>query len=103
MTIPRDPRIRRANKAAGAYLASLRERADLTQLAVAKVLDLTYHTRVSTWEQGAAPVPAEYWAAMADLYGVPAHDLARVLLQHYHPAIFAALFVHDNRRERKRT
>jgi transcriptional regulator with XRE-family HTH domain len=87
------PDAARYRKEAGEYLKKVREKAEITQMALAKELGWDYYTLVSTIEAGKARVPPDRMAAWAKAVGVDLNDFAKTLLRFYEPYFFQALFM----------
>lgn len=82
----------RLRKAAGAYLKGLREKAEITQLQLAKELDLDYAQMVSHVEIGKARVPPDRIVQWARAVKADPKEVARELLKFYDPFMWQALF-----------
>jgi transcriptional regulator with XRE-family HTH domain len=87
---PDAPRLR---KEAGEYLKKVREKAEVTQMALSKELGWDYYTLVSAIETGKATVPPDLMAKWAKAVNVDIYDFAKTLLRYYEPYFFQALFM----------
>ncbi|HEY8357219.1 MAG TPA: helix-turn-helix transcriptional regulator [Ramlibacter sp.] len=79
----------------GRWLKSLRESAGMSQSQVAKALGLEFYTFISQLESGRGRVPSAQYAAFAKAYNVPLREFTKTLLSFYEPAIYYALFEHE--------
>jgi DNA-binding XRE family transcriptional regulator len=79
-------------KQAGAYLKSVREKAELSQNDLAKRVGLEYYTMVSQIERGQARLPPDKQMIWAKSLGVDPQEFARTLLRYYDPYTWTILF-----------
>ena len=75
----------------GAYFRDLREKANMPQADVAKVLGV-YNTAISAMEHGRSTISPERYADLADLFGVNRKTMGRFLLRYTNPWLFAMLY-----------
>ena len=83
----------------GALLKAAREKAGLTQKAVADALGLQYYTMISQMELGYVSVPPVYWARLADALSMDRQDFVLRCLSAYQPEVYEALFANKGRSE----
>lgn len=86
------PDAAKLRKEAGVYLKRAREKADMTQQALAKELAFEYYTMISQVEVGKARVPPDKMIPWAKALGVPPQEFAKTLLRYYDPFMWQALF-----------
>lgn len=86
------PEHKRGRAALGKYLKRKRTDAGLTQNDLGKLLGFDYYTFVSQVETGSAALPEDCIAAWADALGIDAPELAKRVIAHLHPDLFAALY-----------
>lgn len=79
-------------KKAGVYLKGLREKAEITQLQLARELGLEYPQMVSHVEIGKARVPPDKIIPWANAVKQDPREVARELLKFYDPYMWQALF-----------
>ncbi len=79
-------------KLAGAYVKGLRERAELSQNDLAKLVGLDYYTMVSQIERGAARLPPDRQQLWAEALKVDPQEFVRTLLRFYDPYTWEILF-----------
>tara|TARA_R100000808_G_C2087393_1_gene109060 strand:- start:158 stop:460 length:303 start_codon:yes stop_codon:yes gene_type:complete len=79
-------------QAVGKQLREWREQCDLTQRELSQKLGLNYYTFISQVETGSARVPPESMVAWAKALDQDLVEFAKVLLSHYDPHMFSALF-----------
>jgi DNA-binding XRE family transcriptional regulator len=79
-------------KQAGAYLKSIREKAELSQNDLAKKVGLEYYTMVSQIERGQARLPPDKQMTWATALRVDPQEFARTLLRYYDPYTWQILF-----------
>ncbi|RMH14859.1 MAG: XRE family transcriptional regulator [Gammaproteobacteria bacterium] len=83
---------KKLRKKLGPILKSYRTLAGLTQLELANKLGFKAYTFVSQLEGGTGKVPSEVIPKMAKAFGVSEKELAKLLLKHYDPDMYKALF-----------
>jgi transcriptional regulator with XRE-family HTH domain len=79
-------------RAAGGWLKKLRADAGLSQIDLARKLDLKYYTFISQVENGFGRVPTESMEAWARAVGIDPTSFARRLLAFYDPELHRLLF-----------
>ncbi len=79
-------------KQAGDYLRQCRQKAELTQNAIAKVLGFEYYTMVSQVESGKTRVPPDKMQLWAQAVKVDPQEFAKTLLRFYDPFMWQMLF-----------
>jgi len=84
--------VQAARRAAGAWLRAKREAAGLSQRQLAQAVGFEYYTFISQIESGRGRVPQDRYMAYAAALGVPARELALVMLRHYDPITHELLF-----------
>lgn len=85
---------KRLRKQVGEYLRALRETRGLTQRELAEFLDLNYYTFISQLESGVGRVPPHLYVHYARALNTDPHEFAKVMLRHYDPFTYQALFEH---------
>jgi transcriptional regulator with XRE-family HTH domain len=90
-----DPNAAVLRKEAGRYLKDLREKADLTQNALSKLLGFEYYTMISQVEGGKARIPPDKMLAWAKAVKTDPKVFARTLLRYYDPFMWQVLFGSD--------
>lgn len=88
-------------KQAGAYLKSVRERAELSQNDLAKRVGLEYYTMVSQIERGQARLPPDRQQAWAEALGIDPQEFVRTLLRYYDPYTWAILYGSQKQNQRR--
>ena len=83
---------KRLRPKAGAYLKSLRQSAEMTQLDVAKALNVKYYTFVSQLETGHGRVPPHHYVPLAKAFGIDRAIFTKEMLRYYDPFTYAGLF-----------
>lgn len=86
------PKSDRLRKEAGTWLKSLRSEAGLSQVELARKLDLRYYTFISQVENGFGRVPTDTMEAWARALGQQPPEFARRLLAFYDPEMHRLLF-----------
>jgi transcriptional regulator with XRE-family HTH domain len=76
----------------GAYLASLRKNANLTQAEVARALGFMWPAVVGDTEQGRSSLAPEHYVAYARLVGVDPKEFVQTILRWHNPWAWAVLF-----------
>ena len=79
-------------KECGDWLRSLREKAGLTQMQLAKKLDYDYYTFISQIEGGKGRVPPEQYRAWAEALGADPAWFVRNLQRYYDPHAYEILW-----------
>lgn len=79
-------------KAAGTYLKTIRERAELNQAQMASALGMEWYTTVSAIETGRIQLSITHYPAWASSCRVDLRTLARNLTRHYEPLLYQYLF-----------
>lgn len=88
-------------KQAGAYLKSAREKAELSQNELAKLVSLEYYTMVSQIERGQARLPPDRQQAWAEALRVDPQEFVRTLLRYYDPYTWSILFGGQKQTQRR--
>jgi transcriptional regulator with XRE-family HTH domain len=86
------PNAKQLRKEAGSWLRELRQRAGLSQIELAALLELKYYTFISQVETGYGRVPTESMEAWAKALGIKPAEFARRLLSFYDPDLHQLLF-----------
>lgn len=89
---PPTPESLERQKQAGNWLRQLREKRQLSQSDLARLLGARNKFHVSQIENGYEKVPSRGYVAWAYALGIPAQELAKELLRHYEPVTFGILF-----------
>ena len=76
----------------GQWLRSLREARGLSQLDLARLLELEYYTFISQIESGRGRIPPERYGAWAEALGWRPRDFVIEVLRYYDPVTFGFLF-----------
>ncbi len=76
----------------GALIRAAREKAGLTQKAVADAVGLNYYTMISQMELGYVTVPAGLWVKLPDVLGLDRQDFVLRCLSAHQPEVYEALF-----------
>jgi transcriptional regulator with XRE-family HTH domain len=82
----------RMRREQGAYLASLRKNAGLTQAEVARAFGFMWPSVVGDTEQGRVSLPPEHYVAYARLVGVDPREFVQNILRWHNPWAWAVLF-----------
>jgi transcriptional regulator with XRE-family HTH domain len=86
------PEAAKLRKEAGAYLKQQRERAEITQMELAKKLGFEYYTMVSQVEVGKTRLPPDKMQAWAEAVKADPQEFTRTLLRYYDPFTWQILF-----------
>ena len=83
----------------GALIRAAREKAGLTQKAVADAVGLTTYTMISQMELGYVTVPPALWVRLADALNMDRQDFVLRCLSAQMPEVYEALFGNKGRQE----
>jgi transcriptional regulator with XRE-family HTH domain len=83
---------KRLRRQVGEYLRALRDTTGKTQRELADELGLAYYTFISQLESGHGRVPPHLYVHYARALDVDPHEFAKVMLRHYDPFTYQALF-----------
>jgi DNA-binding XRE family transcriptional regulator len=83
----------------GALIKAAREKAGLTQKAVADAVGLNYYTMISQMELGYVTVPPALWVKLPDVLGMDRQDFVLRCLAAHQPQVYQALFGNKGRQE----
>ena len=86
-------------EAVGAHIKAAREKAGLTQKAVADAVGLKYYTMISQMELGYVTVPPALWVPLADVLHMDRQDFVLRSLSAHMPEVYGALFGTKGRHE----
>jgi transcriptional regulator with XRE-family HTH domain len=78
-------------KQAGIWLKELRAQAGISQVDLARRLNMKYYTFISQVENGFGRVPTESMEAWAEALGVEPGTFARKLISYYDPELYRLL------------
>jgi transcriptional regulator with XRE-family HTH domain len=76
----------------GRWIARLRKDAELTQRAMANLLEIDYYTMISQVENGTVRVPPEGYRKWAHVLKVDPIEFAIKALMYYDPFVYAAIY-----------
>lgn len=79
-------------KQAGAYLKKQREKAEITQNELARILGFDYYTMISQVESGKSRLPPDKMVAWATAIKTDPKEMAKTLLRSYDPFTWQVLF-----------
>ena len=85
----------RLRKDAGKYLRGLRDKAELTQNELARLVGVNYYTFISQIEIGNNRLPYENFAKVSKVLQVNRQEMSRTLLRMYEPVLYDNLFEVD--------
>ena|ERR1700753_533230 len=87
-----DPDVQELRRAGGNWLRELRERRNLSQRDLARLVGADYYTFISQLETGRGRVPPDRYRLWADALGVDARTFVKELLSFYDPITYDVLF-----------
>lgn len=79
-------------RSGGRWLRSLREAKGLSQLELARLVDVEYYTFISQIESGRGRIPPERYVAWAKAFDLPVREFVTRLLRYYDPVTWGVLF-----------
>ena len=88
----KDTRKTRNHVEIGAFLKAERERAGMTQKALADEIGLSYYTMISQMELGYIAVPPSLWVPIANALGLKRSSFVLEMLLEIQPEVYRALF-----------
>lgn len=83
-------------KEGGLWLKRRREEVGLSQRELAQALGLKFYSFISQVENGRTRVPPELLRPWAEALQMPVKNFARMMLRHFDPVLFSALFDDEN-------